>query len=182
MKLHTLIGCFACVLGLSTLAHAQAVPTATRSTHIQVGAGFNYARSDYGQSIKGLTVYGDYDFVRNLGIEGDLHFVNIITPGDVGEKSYLIGPRYRFSLSPLYPLCQSTLRDRPIPISVPQLWISQHDLHVWGLCFGRGSGHACHQAPEHSGPSMWRFPESWPSFQDHGLSPIVLTFGAAYSF
>ena len=81
MKLHTLIGCFACVLGLTTWSHAQAVPAASRSASLQLGGGVTYARPDYGvKRIEGLTVYGDYDFTRHLGVEGDLHFVNIITP------------------------------------------------------------------------------------------------------
>ncbi|MEO8735321.1 MAG: hypothetical protein ABI380_02155, partial [Edaphobacter sp.] len=87
MKLHTLIGCFACVLSLTTWSHAQAVPAATRSSSLQIGGGYTYARPDYDRPIQGISVYGDYDFTRHLGIEGDLHFVSLITPGDIAEDS-----------------------------------------------------------------------------------------------
>ena len=42
-------GTLACTLGLPQVGHAQAGPTATRLSHIQVGGGFSYARTDYGQ-------------------------------------------------------------------------------------------------------------------------------------
>jgi len=88
LKLHTLIGCFVCVLGLTPWSHGQAVPTASRESHLQFGAGFAYARPDYGVNIKGLTIYGDYDFTRHLGVEGDLHFVNIITISSAPDTTF----------------------------------------------------------------------------------------------
>ena len=94
MKRHTLIGCFASVLSLSTWSHGQAVPTAARGGSIQVGLGGMITNPDYAQSyIKGVTFYGDFDFTHNIGIEGEMNFA-ISTPSDISEDSYLFGPRY----------------------------------------------------------------------------------------
>ena len=61
-------GTLACTLGLPQLGHAQAGPTATRLSHIQLGGGFSYARTDYGQrGDKGLTIFGDYDLASTGG-------------------------------------------------------------------------------------------------------------------
>ena len=66
MKRHLLIGCFACVLGIATMSHGQAIPTASRTGSIQVGVGGMFTNPDYAQQyIKGLTFYADYEFLHN---------------------------------------------------------------------------------------------------------------------
>jgi len=35
--------------------------------------------------------------MQHIGVEGDIHYASIITPDDVGEDSYLIGPRFVFN-------------------------------------------------------------------------------------
>jgi hypothetical protein len=94
LKRHTLIGCFACVLSLSTWVHAQATPTASRISSIAVGVGGTIINPDFAQSnIGAITFWGDYNLPYNLGIEGEIHY-SVNTPSDVSENSYIIGPRY----------------------------------------------------------------------------------------
>jgi opacity protein-like surface antigen len=94
LKTLTIIGCFACVLSVATSARAQALPTATARGNLQVGAGYTYAKPDYGQlSIKGGSIFADFDFAEHVGVEADIHYVAFVTPNDLAENTYLFGPR-----------------------------------------------------------------------------------------
>lgn len=94
MKQHKLLGCFAYVLGLATLLHGQAVPTASRVGSLQAGIGGVFTNPDYGQSnIEGLTFWGDFDFLYHFGVEGEIHYY-VRTPTDISEDTYLAGPRF----------------------------------------------------------------------------------------
>jgi hypothetical protein len=180
LKLHTLIGCFACVLGLAPLAHAQAIPTATRSGSLQLGAGLTYARPDYDRPIKGVTVYGSYDFTRHFGVEGDLHFVNIITPGDISEDSYLIGPRYRFQYHRFTPYAKALFGfgrfGYQYPSQYPRAATFTYKIYSLG-------GGLDLRATKHLNVRAFDFEyQKWPGYPPHGLSPIVMTVGVAYAF
>lgn len=180
MKLRTLIGCFVCVLGLTPLSHAQAIPTASRVSHLQFGGGYAYARSDYGKNIQGISVYGDYDFTRHLGIEGDLHFVNIITPGDVGEKSYLVGPRYRFHYGRFTPYAKVLFGVGQFQYQYPTYGFHNTTYTYGAYAFGGGVDM---RATRHINIRPFDFEfQRWPSFKQSGLTPIVMSFGAAYTF
>jgi hypothetical protein len=94
LKRHTLIGCFACVLSMSTWSHAQATPTASRLGSIALGVGGTIINPDFAQSkIGAITFFADINLPYNLGVEGVIHY-SVNTPSDVSENSYLIGPRY----------------------------------------------------------------------------------------
>jgi len=52
-----LAGLLVSMLGVSVASHAQAIPMAERTGHIQVGAGFSFAIPDYSKTyIKGFTI------------------------------------------------------------------------------------------------------------------------------
>jgi hypothetical protein len=181
LKLHTLIGCFACVLGLTTWSNAQAVPTASRSTSLQVGGGVTYARPDYGpKGIGGLSVYGDYDFTRHLGVEGDIHFLNIITPTDISEDTYLVGPRYRFHYHRFTPYAKALFGVGRFGYQTPSQYITAASYTFGVLSFGGGVDL---RATQHFNVRAFDFEyQDWPGFKNKGLSPIVMTVGVAYSF
>lgn len=182
MKLHTLIGCFACVLGLTTWSHAQAVPTATRSGSLQLGGGVTYARPDYGgKGIEGLTIYGDYDFTRHLGVEGDMHFVNLITPNDISENSYLIGPRYRFHYNRFTPYAKALFGFGRFGYQAPSMYGSKTTTYNYGMMsFGGGVDL---RATKHLNVRAFDFEyQDWPGYRGKGLTPVVMTVGVAYSF
>jgi opacity protein-like surface antigen len=82
-------------LGIASAAAGQAMPTATAKGVLQAGVGWSYVEPDYGQkAIQGVTAFGDFDFRPHLGVEAEFHYVQIITPTDLGEDSVLIGPRF----------------------------------------------------------------------------------------
>ena len=180
LKRHTLLGCFACVFGLSTWSHAQAVPTASRVGTIQLGVGGSFTTPDYTtEYAKGLTVYGDFDFTHHIGVEGDIHFT-LITPKDIGENTYLIGPRYTFFQ-----------RNRAALYGKALFGIGQFQFQQG--TFGNGSsatygvyafgGGLDVRATQHINVRAVDFEyQKWPGFAPSGLTPTVLTFGVAYVF
>ncbi|HZY72342.1 MAG TPA: outer membrane beta-barrel protein [Edaphobacter sp.] len=180
LKLHTLIGCFACVLGLTTLSHGQAIPTASRSGGLQIGGGLTYARPDYGRPVKGFTIYGNYDFTRHFGIEGDIHFANIITPDDIGETSYLLGPRYRRQYGRFTPYAKGMLGIGRFQYQYPSRWGHAYALTYKIYAVGGGVDL---QATRHLNVRAFDFEyQGWPGYHTNGLTPIVMTVGVAYSF
>jgi hypothetical protein len=179
LKRHTLIGCFACVLSLTTWAHGQASPTASRVGSVQLGVGGMFASPDYGNLyIQGLTFYGDFDFMQHLGAEFDIHFATN-TPQDESEDTYMLGPRY-------------TWRHKRL---------GAYGKVLFGLGrFGYQAGSFAHPYTDsyfvYSGGAGVEFQathhinvrafdaefQKWPTFPPHGLSPIVYTVGVAYVF
>ena len=80
---HTLIGCFACFLSMSTWAHSQATPTAQRLGSIALGTGWSFFNPDFGQSkIGAVTFWGDINLPYSLGVERVIHY-SVNTPSDV---------------------------------------------------------------------------------------------------
>jgi hypothetical protein len=180
LKRHTFISCFACVLGMTTLLHAQAIPTATRlGGSIQLGVGGYISNPDFGQSnIKGLTFYGDIDYGTHLGLEGVIHY-SVLTPSDVSENSYVAGPRYsirhkrfRGYAKVLFGAGHFGLQEG----SFANPNTSTYFEYVLG-------GGLEYRATHHINVRVFDFEaQKWPSFADHGLSPYVGTIGVAYVF
>ncbi|RSL15981.1 outer membrane protein with beta-barrel domain [Edaphobacter aggregans] len=179
MKRHSLIGCFTCLLGLSSLSHAQAVPTAERRGILQLGGGLSIASPDYSPlKIKGLSAYGTYDFTRHIGLEGDIHYVSLSTPGDLGEDSYLIGPRYVFH----HPRVDSYVkalggfgRFSYLGGIFPTATYTYKIYAFGGGLDVRASRHINVRAIDLEY-------QQWPGFPTNGLTPLVATIGAAYAF
>jgi opacity protein-like surface antigen len=89
------IASFIAALGIAAAAAAQALPTAVAKGNLQAGVGWSYFEPDYGEkAIQGVTAYTDFDFRPHLGVEAEFHYVSLITPTDLGENSFLIGPRF----------------------------------------------------------------------------------------
>ena len=174
------------MLGLSMYSHAQATPMATRVGQVQVGAGFSFAIPDYsGTYIKGLTVYGDADLWRRLGIEADVHYISILTPTDIGQNTFLIGPRF------------SVIRQGRMNAYVKVLggvgrfvyqpgWNPNPHTDTFGV-YSLGGGIEFRASRHLNIRAVDIEAQRWPSygtpgFPAHGLSPFVTTFGAAYVF
>jgi hypothetical protein len=179
LKRHTLIGCFASVLSLATWMHGQAIPTASRGGSIQLGVGGMVTIPDYAQQkLKGVTFYTDFDFTHHIGVEGEIHYA-AITPQDISENTYMIGPRY-------------TVRHKRF---------SGYGKALFGLGrFGFQTGNYSSASTGNYG--IYAFGagleilvphninirafdaefQKWPNFAPHGLSPYTFTIGAAYVF
>lgn len=171
------------LLGLSLPSHAraQAIPTASATASFQAGAGYTIVSPDYGQKrIQGFTGFADYDFGVHLGIELDAHIADLITPLDIGENSYLIGPRYVFPIGKLHLYAKALIGSGNFRVLETQ--DNQGVYNGWYLAYGFGGG-ADIRASEHiTIRAIDVEAQRWPNFGTDGLTPLVYTFGAAYHF
>ncbi|HEY0162287.1 MAG TPA: outer membrane beta-barrel protein [Edaphobacter sp.] len=165
-------------------SRAQAVPTATRNSQIQVGAGWSWGKPDFGpKKAQGISFYGDYDFTRHIGIEGDVHMLNIVTPTDIVENSYLIGPRYVFHFRRFQPYAKGLVGLGHFKTTfdagsgIPNYTTTRGIYAFGGGVDVRATRHLNVRAVDFE-YQKW---SSDPYFYN-GLSPWVLTFGAAYRF
>lgn len=180
-----LLTLFSIAFLLGTTAHfaqGQAAPTATRNSSIQLGAGYSYASPDYGQrKIQGYTIYGTFNFTRHWGIEGDVHRIDVITPTDIAEDSYLLGPRYSFRFGRFMPYGKGLLglgtfktdydprSNRPNYSNTYKMWAAGGGVDM--------------RASRRWNIRLVDFEyQNWPGYSVHGLTPYVFTFGAAYTF
>jgi hypothetical protein len=179
LKRHILIGCFTCVLDLTHWSHAQAVPTATRTASIQIGAAGTFISPDYTQPyIKGISIYGNYDVGQHLGVEGDIHF-SAITPGDISENSYLLGPRYKWHHKRFEPYVK-------VLFGIGRFGFQSGSFNspaTFTYFEYAGGGGLDVRATRHINIRAFDIElQKWPSFEPNGLSPIAYTIGAAYTW
>ena len=164
-----------------TALHAQATATAERPARIQIGAGVTMVLPDYEpKSIFGYSIYGDFDFARHIGIEGSIHMATVITPTDIGESSYLLGPRYVFTKGRFRPYAKALLgigvfTFQPVYVTSKSS-SSSHKIYAFG-------GGVDYTAKHHLNVRVIDMEyQGWPSFGPSGLTPFVITAGAAYNF
>jgi opacity protein-like surface antigen len=179
LKRHTLIGCLAGVLGLATMSHAQAIPTASRIGSIQVGAGVMFTKPDYAQTyLKGVTFFADYEFYHNLSAEAEIHY-SAVTPQDISENTYMFGPRYTWRRKRFGVYGKALL-------GVGRFGFQQGSFAnpSTGTYFAYGVGGGVEYRATRS-INVRAFDaeaQNWPGFPPHGLSPITYTIGVAYVF
>ena len=174
------LGMFTSLLWSSaSLSHAQAVPTASRAGIAQIGGGWSFAKPDYSpQKIQGYSIYGSFDFTKHWGIEGDIHKISMVTPSDIGEDSYLLGPRYVFHHKRANPYLKAM---GGLGRFQYQYDDTPHYYYTYKIyAFGGGVDF---QTTHHINIRAIDFEyQGWPGFPTNGLSPLVFTFGAAYAF
>ncbi len=147
---------------------------------IQVGLGATFVSPDYTtETAKGVAAYADFDFAHNFGVEGELHFASLSTPNDIGENTYLIGPRYTYH------------RKRVGIYGKVLFGIGQFQFQKGS--YGNGSsstygmyafgGGLEYRATRRINVRAIDFEyQSWPNFPPSGLTPTAITVGAAYVF
>jgi len=164
------------------VSHAQASPTATQGGSIQLGGGYSFGRTDiYRKKIQGFTVYGDFDFTRHWGIEGNIHRNSIITPNDVGLDSYLLGPRYSFHYRRFQPYVKGELGIGRYKTDYDPAEQKVNFSNTFKI-FAVGGGLDYHLNRHLNIRAVDYEYQGWPGFGANGLNPYVFTFGAAYTF
>jgi opacity protein-like surface antigen len=176
----TMIACLACVLCASAPAGAQALPTATARGSLQIGGGYTIASPDYGQKdIKGVSGFADFDLAPHYGLEAIVNYISLVTPTDLAENSYLIGPRIMF------PRGRFTLYGKLLG-GYGDLVIQEFQDNVGrpdGFYFeyALGGGLDIRATDRITIRAMDIELQKWPSY-GNGLSPVAYTVGAAYHF
>lgn len=161
-------------------ASAQALPTATRNDTIQAGVAAMTLNTDYTtRNTAGLMVFADYDILHlfhlDAGLEGEARFGGLYSPDDIGENSYLVGPRISYR---------------------------RRRLKLYGK-FMVGRGTIFHDAPNNNNSSSFKMiavgggleyrvkqhfnlrvidveEQRWPHFPTDGLTPLAISAGVAY--
>lgn len=160
---------------------AQAAPTATRFTNFQVGIGVSAANPDYSDNtlIKGVSVYGSVDFGRHLGIDGEIHDLKLSTPRDFGESSYLLGLRYGITYGRFHPYAKALAGLGNFSLEKGTYSANSSSTHRM-LSFGAGLDY---HATDRMNVRVFDLElQRWPGFPPNGLTPVVGTMGAAYTF
>ena len=175
---------FSSTLGLASLffllpfAHGQAVPTASKQGLLEAGAGVTYLNNDYSpRKNGGVVAWADYDFLRffhvNIGADLQLNFDGIISPDDIGENSYLIGPRFSHRFFGKYQVIGKIDFGRATISN--QFYKTSSAFNI--LAFGGGVDY--HLA-RHYNIRVEVDEQKWGDFEPHTLSPFMVSAGVLY--
>jgi len=132
--------------------HPQALPTASRVGDAQIGAGFSTGKTGYtDQAFRGFLIYGDFDFNRHFGVEGEIHQIDTPNGDQSYQRTYEIGGRYFRACGPLVPYVKA-LAGRG-QFNYPFGFV---DLPYTIFAGGAGNGQASQAAvsPRNSSPSV----------------------------
>ncbi len=177
-----------CLAFIASAVPAQDIPAATRGGILQVGGAFSIGKPDYfDNSITGITGYATFDLNQHLGAEVDIHILTLSTPRDIGEQSYMIGPRYVYRVHERYmpygkvlfgigktiaeaPYIATVTNGKPSFLGVPG---------TYGA-YGFGGGLDINISRVLTVRAIDFEYQKWPGFPKNGLSPSIISFGVAY--
>ena len=168
----------AVLLSFAPALQAQALPTATRSTNIEVGAGVLRLEPDYVDDPNyGIFVWADYAFRRYFGVEAEANFGGLEAKDDIGENTYFIGPRgtYHFRKATLFAKVmfgRGTITNQAYGFNNAS---SSYNAYS----FGAGVDYRLYRFI--NGRVQYE-EQKWPSFKPHTLSPSQVSVGVAYVF
>jgi len=169
----------AALLYVAPQAGAQAVYTATRKTRIQVGAGALYLKNDYTERAnEGVTVWGDYDFSKYIGLELEGHFGGIRVPDDINENSYLVGPRLSYRRGRLN-IFGKVMVGRG---TISTQYTSQPNSSASYNMFAGGGGLEYRASRSFNIRVADIEMQNWYAFKPHSLSPLAVSAGLFYVF
>ncbi|MDP9049319.1 MAG: porin family protein [Acidobacteriota bacterium] len=166
------------LLSLTSVAHSQALPTAVSHGALQAGIGWSYAKPDYGtHAIQGVSGFGDFDFTPHIGVEAEFHYISFITPTDLGENSFLVGPRFVLPRGRYNIYGKALIGIGDIQIQLvndnPQGGAGKYSAYAVGAGVDvRATRHVFARADFEY--------QRWSYL--HGLTPTVLTVGVGYRF
>ena len=124
-------------------------------------------------NIIGFSIWGDYDFSKWVGVEISTHLGEFITPGDITENSYLVGPRviYRRHKLTAYGkvlVGRATITNQNFNLS------SSYNV----LAYGGGIEYKIMRKINIRAIDFEL--QNWPDFQPNSLSPMAISIGASY--
>lgn len=176
------IGALAFALILTAQARGQAIPTASSVASLQAGVGYTISNPDYGpKKIQGATIFADYDFGLHFGIEADAHIVELRTPTDIAENSYLAGPRFILPYRGHFNLYGKALIGGG-NFRVLETQDNQGQYNGMYFDYALGGGLDIRVNRKIVIRAIDVESQKWPGYADHGLSPLLYTFGVAYHF
>jgi len=188
-KNFVVIATLTCLLSVAKFGSAQAIAPYS-SGNLQVGGGFSVAATDFSATpvgnpfipddyIAGFTGYADYDLNRYLGAEAEFHILALLTSKDRAELSTLVGPkvmasrgRFTFYGKALVGLGDLYIQEQQDNNGVPS---------GTSVAYAYGVGLDIQYSPNIVIRAFDLENQHWPSYAT-GISPTVVTIGAAYRF
>lgn len=168
------------LLAASAVAKAQALPTASRQP-IEAGVAFSFgspAFQDTPTYVEGFTVFGNLGLTGRLGAQVDLHLDSYLTPIDIGENTFLIGPRF------------SVLREDRANVYVKGMgglgrfayqantYLNPHSDTYGVFAFGGGVEYRLSRSIDLRAIDL-EF-QTWPGFPSGSIHPVVASIGFAW--
>ncbi len=161
-------------------AKAQAIFAAKETFRLQAGAGGMYLNNDYtNHSARGVAFWADADLGHfrsiGIGVEAEAHLGGIITPDDIGENSYLIGPRLSYQRR------RVTVYGK---LLVGKASITNQQLNLtstYNVLPAYGGGVEYHVGHKWNIRAFDLEMQQWPDFEPNTLSPLSVTVGVSYS-
>jgi len=167
----------------ATAMQSQKLPTATKTLDIQAGGDFVYGHSDYGTRLKGYGIYSTIDFKPHFGVELDLHQGN--GTDQIYERTYEVGARYmrhygRFSPYAKVMVGRGVFNFPPYPTDPAGGPRANLAYNMFAL--GGGTDYKLKSYLNLRADFEY---QDWASDRlelQHGLTPYLLSIGAAYHF
>jgi hypothetical protein len=176
------IGTAATVLSIASIAHSQAMPTATgHGGGIQVGGAASMGKPDFGSHwLAGISIFADYNIWSRVGLEANAHILNMHTPDDLGENTYEAGPRFywRKKRYTMYAKAQLGVGN----FLVQEIEDNPGKSTASSFMYSIGGGVDV-DFPHHITLRAFDFEyQEWPGFRNDGLTPAMGSVGLAYRF
>ena len=156
---------------------AQVVAPGRGGAHVVAGGFFSDFSPDYGSNrLYGIGGFLDLNLRNHIGVEGEIHY-SVLTPTDLSENTYLIGPRYtvrrkRFSgyAKALFGMGRFGTQGGSFGTTATSAYTA--------YAFGGGVEY---MATRNINVRVFDVElQKWPSFPPNGLSPISYSIGVAY--
>ncbi len=174
-SLKNLVCAIALLAASAGAAFSQSSPTISRAGDLQVGGGYTSANSDYvPDRIRGLAFYSDFDFSEHFGVEVDFHQLSDPQPTQVYERTYEVGGRYLRHYGRFSPYAKIL-----IGRGVFNFPLNEANLAYNMAALGAGVDIAVHRRINVRADFEY---QDWHGFPPNGLSPSLITIGAAYHF
>ncbi|HXS14398.1 MAG TPA: outer membrane beta-barrel protein [Acidobacteriaceae bacterium] len=171
------------VLVLPSALHAQATAAATRGGIIQAGAAYTYSNEDEypGKHLQGMTLYGTFDLNNHIGVEGNVHLASVFKSYfDYKENSIDGGLRWAQHYRRFTPYAKALVGFGHATAPSPKQIVGGSTPGTYFL-FGLGGGLDYGLTEKINLRADFEY-QRWPNFPPHGLTPPLLSFGAAYRF
>jgi hypothetical protein len=125
----------------------------------------------------GLSIYGNLDFTRHWGIEGDIHKTSMVEHANIGADTYLLGPRYVFHLHRWNPYAKGVFG-----LGRFKQKLDSHEIAGTFKVVGFGGGLDLNATRRINIRAFDFEYQRWPGFGQNGLTSLVGSVGAAYVF
>jgi opacity protein-like surface antigen len=160
------------------MLHAQATPTAIRSSSLQAGGGWSNANTDYlPKRVNGTTFYVDWDFYHHLGVEGEFRYLKD-GGTNIYEKTYEVGPRYSRTFHQRWSPYVKGLYGRGV---FNFTYNGKVTANLPYNLFALGGGLDYTVLPFLNVRGEYEY-QHWFGFPPNGLTPAAVTLGVAYRF